>query len=66
MVSDIEVEPAVWTLDQVALRLQVSRRTVNNLVRDGSLRPVRIGRSPRVTERELQAYLAGLSGRRGR
>lgn len=59
-------EVAVLTLDQVADRLQVSRRTVNRLVAEGRIRPVRIGRSPRVTERELSAYVASLErpGRR--
>lgn len=51
-------EVLVLTLDQVADRLQVSRRTVDYLVRDGLLRPIRVGRSPRVTARELDAYVA--------
>lgn len=59
-------EVSVLTLDQVAARLQVSRRTVNNLIRDGRIRPVRIGRSPRVTERELAAFLASLERPRRR
>lgn len=56
--------PRVYTLDEVAEVLKVSRRTVNNLVREGRVRPIRIGRSPRVTERELLAYLGALEGRR--
>ena len=50
----------VLTLDQVAEQLQVSRRTVNRLVAAGRIRVIRIGRQPRVTERELDAYLASL------
>lgn len=59
-------EVLVLTLDQAAERLQVSRRTVNRLVSEGRLRPVRIGRSPRITERELAAFVASLErpGRR--
>lgn len=56
----------VLTLDQVAERLQVSRRQVNRLVREGRLRPVRIGRSPRITERELEAFVASLEPHRRR
>lgn len=59
-------EVAVLTLDQVADRLQVSRRTVDRIVAEGYLRPVRVGRHPRVTERELLAYLGALEGRRRR
>ena len=51
------------TLDQVADRLQVSRRTVERLVAAGRIRIVRIGRAIRVTERELEAYVAAQRGR---
>lgn len=54
-------EVLVLTLDQVAARLQVSRRTVNRLVREGRIRPIRVGTGhgrPRVSESELRAYLA--------
>jgi excisionase family DNA binding protein len=46
------------TPDDVAERLQVSRRTIQRLVASGQLRPNYIGRLPRFTERELAAYLA--------
>lgn len=53
--------PLLWTLDEAAERLRVSRRTVNNLISRGRLRVVHVcGRSPRVTERELVAYVASL------
>lgn len=47
------------TLDDVAARLQVSTRTVRRLISSGQLRPLYVGRLPRITERELDAYLAG-------
>ena len=59
-------EVAVLTLDQVADLLQVSRRTVNRLVREGRLRPARIGRSPRVTPQELAAYVSSLDRQKRR
>ena len=52
------------TVPEVADRLRVSRRTVERLIRDGRIRPVRIGRRVLVTEHEIAAYLAWLTGRR--
>jgi excisionase family DNA binding protein len=48
----------LYTLDQIADRLQVSRRTVERLIVAGRIRPVRVGRLVRVTDGELDAYLA--------
>jgi excisionase family DNA binding protein len=45
------------TLDQVAERLAVSRRTVQRLIDGRELSAVRFGRSVRVTERELAAFV---------
>ena len=49
------------TLDEVAGRLRVSRRTVERLIDVGRIRPVRIGRRVLVTARELDAYVASLT-----
>ncbi len=46
------------TLPEVAERLAVSQRTVQYLVERGQLRAIRIGRSRRVTEGELRAFVA--------
>lgn len=46
------------TLDQVAERLTVSRRTVEREVKAGRIRVMRIRRRVVVTEAELKAYLA--------
>lgn len=51
------------TLDEAARLLAVSRRTVERLVDAGRIRPVRIGRSVRVTARELEAFTAAASRR---
>lgn len=53
------------TLDDVAERLAVSRRTAERLVASGQLRIVRFGGNVRVTERELAAFVAARE-RRGR
>lgn len=51
------------TLDQVADRLQVSRRTIERLRDAGRIRVVLVGRRVRVTEKELEVYVASLRGR---
>lgn len=49
------------TMDQLAERLHVSRRTVERLVRQGRIRVVRPSPGTvRVEEREVAAYLASL------
>jgi excisionase family DNA binding protein len=48
------------TLDDVATRLRVSRRTVERIVKEGRIRVVHVGRQTRVTPRELDAYIAAL------
>ena len=48
------------TLEEIADRLRVSRRTVERLVAAGRIRTVAIGRRRLVTSRELEAYVASL------
>lgn len=45
------------TVRDVAERLQVSTRTVNRLLTDGTIKVTRIGRSVRITEEALHAFL---------
>lgn len=52
------------TLDEVAQRLRVSRRTVERLERAGRIRAVRVGRRTLVSERELEAYVTSIRSRR--
>lgn len=56
---------AVLTVDEVAKRLRVSRRTLYRLVAAGRLRPIHPtpGRTA-FTEREVEAYVASLERRR--
>lgn len=51
------------TLKEVAARLQVCRRTLEREIAAGRFpRPLRIGRSVRVPESDLVAFLAKLRG----
>lgn len=46
------------TTEDVARVLGCSPRTIRRLIASGQLRPVYVGRLPRFTDAELQAYLA--------
>jgi excisionase family DNA binding protein len=46
------------TLDEVAAWLRCSHRTVQRIVAKGHIRIIYVGRSRRVRESELLAYLA--------
>lgn len=52
------------TLDEVAGRLRVSRRTVERLIDRRELRPIRIGRRVLVTVAECEVYLSAAFRRR--
>lgn len=47
----------VYTAEQAAELLQVSRRTVYELLRTGELRSVKIGKLRRIPLRALEAFL---------
>jgi excisionase family DNA binding protein len=66
-----EVHEEYWTLDEVAERLKVNRRTVNRWIEAGDLRAIRFGAPPkgaiRIAEKDLQAFIdARRSGGEGR
>jgi excisionase family DNA binding protein len=48
------------TIEQVAERLAVARRTVFRLIERGELRVVRIGRATRIAESDLSEYIERL------
>lgn len=54
------------TVAEVADQMRVSRMTVYRLVHGGELPAVRVGRSFRVPQDALDAYLANASVDRGR
>jgi excisionase family DNA binding protein len=57
----ISVDTAnVYRIPEVAQLLQVSESTVYKLMRDGKLRTVKLGRSTRITGKDLEACLRTL------
>ncbi len=51
-------EIKVYTLDEVAKILQLTKRTLYSYVHDGKLKAVKIGKYWRVTEENLAAFLS--------
>jgi excisionase family DNA binding protein len=49
--------PEALTVDQVALLLQVDRKTVYSVIRRGELAHVRLGRVIRIPRQALHTYL---------
>lgn len=56
----------VYTPEEVANELKISRRTVYNLLRRGDLDALRVGSLFRITEAQLQQYLSRTTERRTR
>ncbi len=53
IMSDIKI----YTLDEVANILKVTRRTLYHYIKSGSLSAIRIGKYWRVSEDSLKAFL---------
>lgn len=53
-------EPALLRPEDVARSLQISRTRVYDLIRDGSLRSVKVGSSRRVTPAALHDFISSL------
>ncbi len=55
------VHEEYWTLDEVAERLKVNRRTINRWIETGGLVAIRFGAPPsgaiRIAERDLQEFI---------
>ena len=49
--------PPLYTAEEVARHLRVSVRTVKRFIASGKLRATRFGRTPRISEAALQAFL---------
>ena len=49
------------TVEQAAAELHIARRRVFELIRDGELRSVKIGRSRRIRSSDLADYVAQLT-----
>ena len=50
-------EIKVYTLDEIAAILHVTRRTVYTYVKEGKLKAVKVGKYWRVTEKNLEDFL---------
>ena len=57
-VSSLPQKPLL-TVEDAALRLSVSPRTVRRAIADGSLAVIRIGRLVRITETALSSFMTG-------
>ncbi len=55
--SQPRVRPAYLTVAEVAEMLRVSNMTVYRLINAGSLSAVRVGKSYRLTEEDVDRYL---------
>lgn len=49
--------PMVYTIDEIAGILKLTRRTVYSYVKDGRLRAAKIGKEYRITETALKDFL---------
>ncbi len=58
LIIDDETDPRYLTVREVATYLRVSTMTVYRLINGGNLPAVRIGKSFRVREDDLNRYLA--------
>jgi excisionase family DNA binding protein len=50
--------PTLLSIEEVARRLRVSRRTVERLIASGQVRTVAIGRRRLIEAKEVDAYVA--------
>jgi excisionase family DNA binding protein len=50
----------IYTIEEVVEILKVTRRSVYNYLKDGKLNAVKLGRSWRVTEEELDRFIKNL------
>jgi excisionase family DNA binding protein len=51
--------PTFHTREQVAARLLISERSVDRLIRAGSLRAHKVGGQVRISEEDFLAFVAG-------
>ena len=51
------VRPLLVSVEEAAGLLAIGRTTLYELIRQGDVRPIRIGRCVRIPQRELEAYV---------
>lgn len=51
----------VYTLEEIAEMLKVTRRTLYTYIKTGALKAIKIGRTWRVTEKQLDEFMNSLN-----
>ena len=57
---DNQVLPQLHKIASVSARTDLSRSAIYTQIKTGNLKTVKIGKSIRITEEDLQAFIAGL------
>ena len=57
---DTQTQPQLHRIGSAQARLDMSRSAIYRHIKDGKLKAVKIGKSIRITEEDLQAFIAGL------
>lgn len=60
VVSILSTEPRLYTLEQVAGLLSLGRSHLYRLITAGLLRPIKVGKSVRVSREELERFITAL------
>lgn len=58
-------ETLLLTAEETARELRIARRRIFEMIADGTLPSVKIGRSRRVTRQAIEAYIARLEAAQG-
>ena len=53
------------TAEETARELRIARRRIFEMIRDGTLPSVKIGKSRRISRQAIEAYIARLEGGQG-
>lgn len=56
----VATSPGLLTAEQAAAELQIARRRIFEMIADGTLPSVKIGKSRRITRTALESYVKGL------
>ena len=57
---DTNVLPQLHKIASVSARTDLSRSAIYTQIKEGNLKTVKIGKSVRITEEDLQAFISGL------
>jgi excisionase family DNA binding protein len=62
MVTVARPPTLLLTVEETAAQLRIARRRVFDMIRDGTLPSVKIGKSRRIRQADLAEYVASLGG----